>query len=120
MTRHRHRPRALVVLLAALLAVGLAGCGTENSYGLAARACNHISRSIQLYEQSVKQTDPARAHALASQALAQLRVAMPLATEAAADDGSWQAMMTTLSESSRVPESHLITALKDQCEAVNS
>jgi hypothetical protein len=109
----------LVGLAGGLLALGLSGCGTEASYGLAGRACNHIHESITLYQESLKASTSAEAQKLSAEALAQLRVAMPLAVRAAADDGSWQAMMTTLAESSRVPEQHLITALQDQCDSVN-
>jgi hypothetical protein len=86
---------------------------------LAQAACVHVDKSISLYKQATATTDPARSAALYQQAYIQLVDALPLAAQAAGKDSQWQALMTTVSESSRVSESHLIGAMTDQCGMAN-
>ena len=57
---------------------------------------------------------------LRRQADAELRAALPLAAAANSDDGSWNALMTTISESATVDETHLIPSLKAQCVQANA
>ena len=45
----------------------------------------------------------------------QLRAALPLAADANSDDGSWNALMTTISEGATVDEGHLVPSLRAQC-----
>ena len=45
----------------------------------------------------------------------QLRAALPLAAAANSDDGSWNSLMTTISEGATVDEGHLVPALQAQC-----
>ncbi|MGO9028103.1 MAG: hypothetical protein ACLQOZ_05680 [Acidimicrobiales bacterium] len=99
--------------------IGLAACGGGGT-ALARQACVHIDRSITLYQRSTDDTDPTRSAALSQQAYIELRQALPLAALAASQDGQYQALMTTVSESSRVPEVDLITALTAQCAAATS
>jgi hypothetical protein len=73
------------------------------------QACRHVERSLSLLARA--DTDPA----LASEAATELRMALPLASLAASEDGQWQALQTTLSESPRVDESRLTHALSAQC-----
>ena len=49
-----------------------------------------------------------------------MRQALPIAAQAAYRDGQWQALMTTVSESNRVPETTLVTALQQQCQQADS
>ncbi|MGA3148086.1 MAG: hypothetical protein ABSF33_11485 [Acidimicrobiales bacterium] len=111
------------VVVAALIATGLgaslSACGNSGT-DLAKQACTHINRSIRLLEQSQHQSDHARAAQLAEQAYDQLRAALPIAAQAAFHDGQWQALMTTISESNRVPESTLVDALTAQCGEADS
>ncbi len=58
---------------------------------------------------------PAQAARLASDALDQVRAALPLAAEAAGEDTTWQPLVATLSESNRVPLRFLLPALAAQC-----
>jgi len=60
------------------------------------------------------------ATSLRERAYLQLREALPLAAEAADANGQWQALMTTVSESNRVPEQYLVTALRAQCAVANA
>jgi len=111
------------VVVAALIATGLgaslSACGNSGT-DLAKQACTHINRSIRLLEQSQHQSDHARAAQLAEQAYDQLRAALPIAAQAAFHDGQWQALMTTISESSRVPEGVLVSALQQQCAVADN
>jgi hypothetical protein len=105
----------------ATLGVGvvLAACGTSGT-ALAQQACSHVNKSITLLERSEHQSDPGQASATAQQAYVQLRDALPIAAEAAYSDGQWQSLMTTLSESNRVPEKTLISALTAQCQSADA
>jgi len=47
--------------------------------------------------------------------MADLRAALPIAAVAAGQSAQWQPLMTTLSESSRVPEQYLVKALTAEC-----
>jgi hypothetical protein len=94
--------------------LGLAACA-GNGQSLARAACVHVNRSITLYKQATADTDPASAATLNREAYIQLLDALPIAAQAAGKDSQWQALMTTVSEGSRVSESHLVGALTDQC-----
>jgi hypothetical protein len=74
-----------------------------------------VGKSVALYKQAEQAPTQTTANTLAERAYVQLRDALPLAAKAAAADGQWQALMTTLSESNRVGEQYLITSLQDQC-----
>lgn len=63
-------------------------------------------------------TSPAQARQLQTEALDQIRAAVPLAAEAAGEDTTWQALEATLSESSRVPLHYLLPTLAAQCAGV--
>ena len=107
---------AAVVMVGGVL--GLAGCAHSNAQALVDRACTHVDKSLSLYQASTTTSSSATAQADSAAALQQLRDALPLAATAAGEDAEWQAFMTTLSESSRVPESDLVIALSQQCAAV--
>ncbi|MHB1517496.1 MAG: hypothetical protein ACYCVN_10650 [Acidimicrobiales bacterium] len=101
--------------LIAGLGLGLSACGGGGT-ALAQQACAHITRSISLLHRSEHASDQSQANRLSQGAYDQLRAALPLAAQAAYHDGQWQALMTTISESNRVPESTLVTALSAQCQ----
>ncbi len=82
---------------------------------MAKLACAHVSRSIALYQQAEQATAKAAAYRLRKEALAELVAAEAEAGRAALASSKWQALMATVSESSRVPESYLIHALTRQC-----
>ena len=50
----------------------------------------------------------------------QLRAALPLAAAANSDDGSWNSLMTTISEIATVDEGHLVPSLQAQCVVADS
>jgi len=110
---------AAAALVVTGLGASLGACGNSGAT-LAKQACSHITRSITLLKESNHQTDHTRAAQLSLQAYDQLRTALPIAAQAAYRDGQWQALMTTVSESNRVPESILVGALEAQCQAADA
>ncbi len=104
----------------AVVAVVVAGCASHNGTDLARQACRHVERSITLYQASQHAPSPAQAEAQRSQAVAELREALPIASTAAGEAGQYQALMATLAESEHLPESLLVHALGEQCAAADS
>lgn len=124
-TRTRHAfPRAARTSVAActmaVVACSLAGCANRDGTNLARQACGHVERSISLYEASLHAPSPAEATAKQSQAMTQLRDALPIAATAAGEAGQYQALMATLAESDDLPESMLVHALGEQCAAADA
>jgi hypothetical protein len=96
----------------------LSSCGNsaQDGQALARQACVHVHRSVSDYLLAARTGTPAAtATELGVQADQQLRAALPLAAAANSDDGSWNSLMTTISESATVDEAHLIPALEAQC-----
>jgi hypothetical protein len=106
-------------VLALGLGIALTACGS-NGTALAKQACTHVDRSIALLKESSQQSDHIEAARLMQRAYIELRDALPIAAKAAYQDGQWQALMTTVSESNRVPESTLTSALAAQCRVADS
>ena len=106
-------------LAAVAFGVVLSACGTSGT-GLAQEACHHIDRSITLLARAGKASDATEAADLRQKAYVQLRDALPIAAEAAYADGQYQALMTTVAESSRVSETTLVPALQAQCQQTDS
>ncbi len=97
-------------------ALGLSACNSQGGQALAQQACVHVHRSVDDYLRStVAGTPPATVALLQREADQELRAALPLAAAANSDDGSWNALMTTISEFADVDEGHLVPALKAQC-----
>jgi hypothetical protein len=112
--------RAALAVAATLgVGVGLAACSNSGT-ALAQQACGHVTRSITLLHESDVPAAASRQAALRQQAYVQLRDALPIAAQAAWADGQWQALMTTVSESNRVPEATLVTALSAQCASATT
>ncbi|MBF6557010.1 MAG: hypothetical protein IVW52_12745 [Acidimicrobiales bacterium] len=107
-------------VLALGLGCALSACGSGNGTALAKQACTHVDRSIGLLKESAQQSDKIDAARLTQRAYIELRDALPIAAKAAYLDGQWQALMTTVSESNRVPETTLTTALAAQCRVADS
>jgi hypothetical protein len=106
----------------AAVALGLAACSTTaDGQALAQQACIHVKRSVGDYERSlVAGTPPTTVALLQGAAARELRDALPLAASANSDDGSWNSLMTTISEGANVDEAHLVPALKAQCVVANT
>jgi hypothetical protein len=102
-------------------ALGLSACSTQGGQNLAQQACVHVRISVSDYLLAVRAgTAPAAAAQLQKQADQQLRDALPLAAAANSDDGSWNALMTTISEGATVDEGHLVPSLRAQCVVANA
>jgi hypothetical protein len=102
-------------------ALVLSGCGLQTGQDLAQQACSHVRLSVQDYTRSTHPgTDAATVALLQAKAENQLRAALPLAASANSKDGSWNSLMTTISEGANIDEAHLIPALKAQCLVANT
>ena len=111
------KKRASLFVAIALTSSGtlLSACGGPSGDALAHQACLDVQRSINFYNRSTRATTAAEQHALATQAQDALRQALQPAALAGGGGGQWEALAMTLSESNRVNESRLVTALSDQC-----
>jgi len=106
---------------AGLLAGGLlTACGSGAALGLARAACVHVHQSIATYEASLRVPPGAERAALQRQAAMELEAGQRKAAVAAGEDAEWQALMTTISESPRIPEGYLVHALELQCQVAAS
>jgi hypothetical protein len=117
----RRRP-ALVVVVGLALAAGLLGaCSSSGGQALAGQACVHVHHSVADYTESIRPGLSATTVAsLRTKADSQLRAALPLAAAANSDDGSWNSLMTTISESATVDEGHLLPSLEAQCAVADT
>jgi hypothetical protein len=123
--RRARRPVAVRALAALALAAGtalvLSACSTQDGQDLAQQACVHVHLSVADYLRAVSPgTSAATAAQLQKEADQQLRTALPLAAAANSDDGSWNALMTTISEGATVDEGHLVPSLRAQCVVANT
>lgn len=108
-----------VIIPATILISGLSltACGSSATHN-AQQACHYVQESISQYNLGKSQTDPAVRASYQKKALVLLGKALPLAAIAAGANGEYQALQTTLSQASRVPESLLINALTRQCAQI--
>jgi hypothetical protein len=112
---------ALAVVAAAGVS-GLAACDSQGSgQALAQQACVHVHQSARDWLRSAAPGTPAATVArLQKDAAQELRLALPLAAAANSDDGTWNALMTDLSESAITDEAHLLPSLQAQCAVADS
>jgi hypothetical protein len=112
---------ALAVVAAAGV-TGLAACDSQGSgQALAQQACVHVHQSARDWLRSATPGTPAATVArLQKDAAQELRLALPLAAAANSDDGTWNALMTDLSESAITDEGHLLPSLQAQCAVADS
>jgi hypothetical protein len=102
-------------------AFALSACGGTSGLSYAQQACAHVHRSIEAFTQSAAPNIPATtAASLRQKADNELRAALPLAAQANSADGSWNSLMTTISESATIDEGHLMPALRATCAEANS
>ena len=122
MTRARRLRLGAGAALLVVIPVGLAACSSaQDGQALAQQACVHVHRSVTYWLDSLRAgTPPASAADLQERAEQELRLALPLAAAANSDDGTWNSLMTTISEIASVDESHLVPALRAQCVLADS
>ena len=119
--RPRHRAAGAVLALASVAGLA-AGCSNGDAQGLARQACTHVDRALRLYHRAQSEGTGPQAAADQAASITELRAALPIASVAAGQSAHWQALMTTLSESSRprargVPRPRATTA---QCADAQS
>jgi hypothetical protein len=100
-------------------ALVVSGCGAQDGAALAKQACGYVNSSIALYQSSLSKKNSADATHLQDEAYNELQLGLQPASLAAGDDQQWQALQTTISETSRVPEGVLVSALQLQCAAAD-
>ena len=109
-----------MAVIAAAGGLVLSAC-SQSGQSLAQQACVHVHRSVAAFQASTKAgTSAADVAVLQRRAASELRLALPLAAAANSDDGSWNSLMTTISESSWIDEGHLVPALTAQCVVADS
>ena len=110
-----------VAAVAAGAVVGLSACGNGSGQALAQQVCVHVHRSVAYYPRSTRTgTAPGAAAQLLQRADRELRAALPLAAQANSADGSWNSLMTTISEIATVDEGHLVPSLEAQCAVADA
>ncbi|MGC8481474.1 MAG: hypothetical protein ACP5PJ_07980 [Acidimicrobiales bacterium] len=112
--------RSLVVAAVTVgLTALLAACGPSSS-SYASQACHDVLSGLRALHEYQTASSPSAAQAALARSVHDLRNALPLAALAAGTNGEYQALQATLSESNRVPVSHLQSALSAQCKAILS
>jgi hypothetical protein len=104
-----------------LASVVLSSCGTNGAVADARASCVLVKRAIALQSQSeAPALTTARRSALDAKAMSELLKATPKAADATSIDGSWNALMTTINESERVPLKNLVPSLTRLCKVADS
>jgi len=110
-------------VVASLLSAGvlLSACGTGSAVAQARTSCQFVHRALALQAQSNDKGLSANAREiLRGRAMSELLKASPSAAAATSSDGSWNPLMTTISEAERVPLENLVPALTRLCQVANS
>jgi uncharacterized protein YqgV (UPF0045/DUF77 family) len=80
-----------------------------------------VKRAIAFQTQSeAPNLTPSRRTTLTGRAMSELLKATPKAADATSIDGSWNALMTTINESERVPLKNLVPSLTRLCMVADS
>ena len=104
-----------------LASVILSSCGTNSAVADARASCVLVKRAITIQTQSEAPTlSSAQRTALEGRAMSELLKATPKAADATSIDGSWNALMTTINESERVPLVNLVPSLTRLCKVADS
>ena len=104
-----------------LSSVVLSSCGTNGAVADARASCVLVKRAVALQSQSeVPTLTPTQRNSLEGQAMSELLKATPKAADATSIDGSWNAWMTTINESERVPLKNLVPSLTRLCKVADS
>ncbi|MBW4031004.1 MAG: hypothetical protein HIU57_10125 [Acidobacteria bacterium] len=110
-------------VVASLLSTGvlLSACGTGSAVAQARTSCQFVHRALVLQAQSNERGLSANSRAvLRGRAMGELLKATPSAAAATSSDGSWNPLMTTISEAQRVPLENLVPALTRLCQVADS
>lgn len=113
--------RGGVAVLLLGLPLAASACGNANGTALAKQACGHVEKALHLLSAAGRpSTDAATATQDRAAAVAELRVALPIAAQAAAEAAQFAPLATTLSETNRVAATVLVPALSQQCFAAST
>ena len=114
--------RVLVPLSALVLAsVVLSSCGTSGAVTDARASCVLVKRALVIQSRvEAPNLTPAQRATLEGRAMSELLKATPAAADATSIDGSWNALMTTINESERVPLKNLVPSLTRLCKVADS
>ena len=114
--------RVLVPIAALVLAsVALSACGTSGAVTDARASCVLVKRALAIQRQSeTPNLSATRRARLEGRAMSELLKATPKAADATSIDGSWNALMTTINESERVPLKELVPSLTRLCKVADS
>jgi hypothetical protein len=114
--------RVLVPVSALVLAsVTLSSCGTSGAVIDARASCVLVKRALAIQTQSeAPNLTAAQRATLEGRAMSELLKATPKAADATSIDGSWNALMTTINESERVPLKNLVPSLTRLCKVADS
>ena len=110
-------------IVASLLGAGLllSACGSGSAIADARTSCRFVHQALVLQARShAKGVSAATSSALQSKALSELLKGTSAAAQATSSDGSWNPLMTTISEAERVPLADLVPALTRLCQVANS
>ena len=114
----------LARLVMGVIAVGASGGAltacAASAGDLAQASCRHVHASLALLTEADHAADPTTAAGLRDRAYLALLPAIPIAAQAAYHDIQWEALSTTLSEASRVPEPVLVPALQAECQTADN
>ncbi len=103
-----------------MVAGGALTACAASAESLAISSCNHVNASLALLTEADHTTDSKAAAKLRNEAYLALLPALPIAAQAAYHDIQWEALVTTLSEINRVPESVLVPSLRAQCKSADN
>jgi uncharacterized protein YqgV (UPF0045/DUF77 family) len=99
----------------------LASCGTSGAVTDARASCVLVKRALVIQSQSeAPNLTAAQRSVLEGRAMSELLKATPKAADATSIDGSWNALMTTINESERVPLKDLVPSLTRLCKVADS
>jgi len=110
-------------LLVPVLAAGLvlSSCGGNGAVSDARTSCRSVRAALAQEKQSEQPgLTSSEQSKLQAQAMSDLLRATQPAADATSLDGSWNPLMTTISEAQRVPLSNLVPALARLCKVADS
>jgi hypothetical protein len=109
-------------LAGSIIAVGLVASSCSNGAALSngRTACHYVDVSLKTLRSIPATASTAQRAATTKLAQSQLLEGLSYAAAATSDDGSYNALMTSIQEADRVPESYLEPSLEAICQVVNS
>ncbi|MEI8051900.1 MAG: hypothetical protein WCI12_10760 [Actinomycetes bacterium] len=120
MARLSRRVQVASAAGALVAGIALSACGNGAAISQAKIACDRIDHSIRDLQRATAKEGTPEGAILKAKAQSELLSALAPAAAATSADGSFNALMTTISEAGRVPEALLVDALAAQCKVVKS